>query len=174
MKAVFLIIFLPLVLFSQEQTVSKWQPFEKLIGKWQGTGEGKFGSSTLEREYFYIMDSTFLMAKGKSVYEKQRKNPEGEMHENWDIFSYDKGRSKYVFRQFHAEDIVNTYSADSLKIDKGVLEFKSEFIENFAADWKAMEVYKFIGDDEFVEIFYLAAPGKQYKEYVRNSFERIE
>jgi hypothetical protein len=61
-----------------------------------------------------------------------------------------------------------------MKASNGILEFESESIENFIDDWKAKEVYKIINENEFVEIFYLAAPGKEYSEYVRNTFKRIE
>ena len=98
----------------------------------------------------------------------------GEIHDNWDIISYDKVKAKYVFRQFHAEDITNSFSLDSLKADQGILEFESESTENFIEGWKAKEVYKIINENEFIEIFYLAAPGKEYSEYVRNTFKRIE
>lgn len=174
MRLLLLLIIFSSQLFSQENDVSKWKPFEMLIGKWQGTGEGKYGNSTVEREYFYIMDSTFLMAKNISVYEKQRKNPDGTIQESWDIFSYDTKRLKYVFRQFHSEGIVYTFVADSFKIAKGIYEFDSESAENFSEGWKAKEVYKFLDKDEFIEIFYLSADDKQFKEYIRNSFKRVK
>jgi hypothetical protein len=62
-------------------------------------------------------------------------NPQGEIHDNWNIFSYDKARKKYVLRQFYAEDITNTYSADSSEINVMVLfplELKFHFIAKSA------------------------------------------
>ena len=120
------------------------------------------------------MGGTYIIGKNKSIYEKQEKNPEGEIHDHWDIISYDKVRAKYVFRQFHAEDITNTFLLDSLSDAKGILEFESESIENFKEGWKAKEVYKIINEDEFIEIFYLASPGKEYAEYIRSTFKRVK
>ena len=77
-------------------------------------------------------------------------------------------------RQFHAEDIINTYTLDSSKAADGIYEFESEAIENFGVGWKAKEVYKILNEDEFIEVFYLAPPDKEYSEYVRNTFKRIK
>ena len=79
-----------------------------------------------------------------------------------------------MLRQFHAEDIVNTYSMDSSLAAEGKIELITESIENFGTGWKAKEVYEVINENEFIEIFYLAPPGKDFTEYVRNTFKRIE
>ncbi|MGB5896052.1 MAG: hypothetical protein WBG58_17890 [Ignavibacteriaceae bacterium] len=174
-KILLILLFLSSIIIAQsENDTKKWEPIKSLIGKWEDSGTGKFGDSKIEREYEYLMGGTFIIGKNKSTYEEQEKNPEGEIHDHWDIISYDKVKAKYVFRQFHAEDITNTFSLDSLKADQGLLEFESESIENFIDGWKAKEVYNIINENEFIEIFYLAAPGKDYSEYVRNTFKRIE
>ncbi|MEE9167602.1 MAG: hypothetical protein V3U24_09130 [Candidatus Neomarinimicrobiota bacterium] len=170
----FLILLGSVALSQNSVHTEKWGPFKFLIGKWEGKGVGKFGDSNVTREYEYLMGGTFIVGKNESIYEKQERNPRGEIHDNWDIFSYDKIRRKYVLRQFHAEDITNTYALDSLKASNAVYEFESEAIENFGVGWRAKEVYQIIGNDQFVEIFYLAAPGKEYSEYVRNTFTRIK
>jgi len=174
-KILLILLFLSSIIFAQgESDIIKWESFKFLIGKWEGSGTGIFGDSKIEREYNYLMGGTYLIGKNKSEYEMQEKNPEGEIHHHWDIFSYDKIRAKFVLRQFHAEDITNTYILDSSKVASGLLEFETEAIENFSTGWKAKEVYKIVNENEFIEIFYLAAPGKEYSESVRNTFKRIE
>ena len=176
MKKIFLILlFLSSIIFAQiENDTKKWEPLKFLIGKWEGGGTGKFGDSKIEREYEYLMGGTYIIGKNNSIYEKQEKNPQGEIHDHWDIISYDKVRAKYVFRQFHAEDITNTFSLDSLRAAQGILDFESEAIENFREGWRAKEVYKIINEDEFIEIFYLASLGKEYTEYLINTFKRVK
>ncbi|MCH7613342.1 MAG: hypothetical protein IIB45_08295 [Candidatus Marinimicrobia bacterium] len=176
MKKLILFVFLSgFVALSQNNAqTKKWEPLEFLIGKWEGYGVGKFGNSDVIREYEYLMGRTYIIGKNKSIYEKQEQNPKGEIHDNWDIFSYDKIRAKYILRQFHAEDITNTYGLDSLNAFNGIYEFESEAIENFGIGWRAKEVYQIIDNDHFIELFYLAAPGKEYSEYVRNTFTRIK
>lgn len=174
-----LIIFCMLIIssacYSQADLNStKWKDLEFLIGKWEGTGNGKVGESKVEREYSYLMGGTYIIGKNKSTYGKQEKNPHGEVHINWDIYSYDKNRKKYLIRQFHEEDITNTFSVDSSHVADGEYEFVSESIENFGAGWKAKEVYNVISENEFVETFYLAPPGKDYTVFVENRFKRVE
>ena len=152
----------------------KWQYFCVLEGRWSGEGEGRWGNSTIEREYEFIMEGTFLRGLSKSLYPEQERNPEGEIHDSMDIFSYDKLRKKYVLRQFHAEDIINQYVVDSVGVTLEGFEFVSEAIENFGTGWKAKEVYAFVNDDEFIETFWLAAPGEDYKLYVTNHFYRSD
>jgi len=171
---IFILIISSCISAQQKKTSTKWLPLDFLIGKWEGKGTGKWGESTIIREYGYLMGGTYIIGKNISNYEKQSQNPEGEIHDNWDIISYDKGRKKYVLRQFHAEDITNKYATDSSSVFNGKFEFESEEIENFRSGWKAKEVYIFENENSFVEIFYLSAPGKDYSEYVRNTFKRLK
>ncbi|MHC4141745.1 MAG: hypothetical protein ACYSUF_07675 [Planctomycetota bacterium] len=61
-----------------------WQPLRFFAGRWEGTGEGRWGHSTVEREYEFVLGGKFLFARNKSVYPPQEKNPEGEVHRVYD------------------------------------------------------------------------------------------
>jgi len=170
-----LIVALPTVGFAQDTSaVEKWGPVSVLIGTWEGTGIGRWGTSKVFREYAHLMGGTYIIGKNRSEHERQQVNPGGETHDNWDIFSYDRRRAKYVLRQFHAEDITNTYGLASTKLARGVCECESEAIENLREGWRAEEVYMILSEDEFIEIFLLSAPGEEFQEYVRNTFHRSE
>lgn len=54
-----------------------------------------------------------------------------------------------------------------------MLVFESEAFENFSNSWKARESYEFLSNDEFIETFELAAPGKAFQVYSRNHFKRV-
>ena len=41
------------------------------------------------------------------------------------------------------------------------------------AEWKARETYQFVSDDEFIETFEFAAPGKPYQPYSRALLKRV-
>jgi len=160
------------LLAQEEKKEDVWQPLRFFIGKWEGTGEGRPGVSTVEREYRFVLQDKFIEARNKSVYLPQEDNPKGEVHEDWGLFSYDKGREKFVLRQFHVEGFVNTYVLHSLSEDGKTLVFVTEGIENFAPGWRAREIYKILGDDEFTETFELAAPQLPFETYIVNSFKR--
>jgi hypothetical protein len=103
--------------------------------------------------------------RNKAFYPPQEKNPQGEVHTDWGLFSYDMGRKKFVLRQFHVEGFVNQYVLDSIAPDGKTLVFVTESIENIPAGWRAKETYKLTSNDEFTEVFELAPPGKDFSVY---------
>ncbi len=150
-----------------------WTPFDVLIGSWHGTGSGQPGVGTYERTYEFVLGSKFLQVRNKSVYLPQEQNPQGEVHEDWGLFSFDKKRNTLVFRQFHSEGFVNQYLLDHLSADGQQISFITESIENIADGWQARETYKVISQNEFMETFELAAPGKDFELYTESHFWRI-
>ncbi len=154
------------------QSGDPWEALRFLAGSWQGGGDGRWGHSTVQRDYEFVLNGTFLQARNRSVYPAQEKNPEGEVHNNWDLFSYDAGRGVFVLRQFHDEGFVNRYVAEPPADDSALIVFTTEHIENFMPGWRARETYRILGDDEFEEVFELAPPGGEFKVYVTNRFTR--
>lgn len=149
-----------------------WQPFQIFIGTWEGEGKGESGISRVEREYKFVLGGKFINVTHKSIYPPQEKNPKGETHEDWGFFSYDRKRKTHVLRQFHVESFVTQYRAESIAADGKTLVFVSENLENLPAGWIARETYRIINNDEFVEVFELAAPGKDFSVYSENHFKR--
>lgn len=94
------------------------------------------------------------------------------MHEDIGYISYDKIRKNFVLRQFHVEGFVNQYAFDPLKAEGGTMTFVSEAIENIPAGWRARENYRMSGNDELIERFELAAPGKEFELYSESHFRR--
>ena len=150
-----------------------WEPFNFFIGAWQGEGQGQPGTSRVERNYELVLNEKFLFVKSKSVYEPQEKNPKGETHEEWGLISYDRGRKAYVFRQFHLEGFVNQYVSAEISEDSKTIRFVTEAIENIPTGWKARESYQILGQDEFMEVFELAGPDKDFEVYSKNHFQRV-
>ena len=149
-----------------------WEPLKYFIGSWEGMAKGQPGNGKVEREYQFVLNGKYLQAKNKSVYPPQEKNPKGEVHEDWGLFSYDRGRKQFVLRQFHVEGFVNQYALDRAASSDKTLVFVTESIENIPAGWRARESYRILNNDEFVEVFELAAPGKDFEVYAENRFKR--
>jgi hypothetical protein len=157
------------------QTAQKpdaWEPMKYFIGSWEGTSKGQPGNGTVEREYLFILNGKILQAKSKSTYAPQEKNPKGEVHEDLGLYSYDRARKKFVLRQFHVEGFVNQYISDSKSEDGKTLVFITESIENIPTGFKARETYRIVNDNEFMEVFELAEPGKAFEVYSETSFKR--
>lgn len=173
-KVLFLIIILCGFVSAQTKKPDVWEPMKFFVGKWEGTGKGQPGVSTVEREYKFALNGKFLQATHKSTYAPQEKNPKGEVHEDFGFFSYDKTRKQFIFRQFHVESFIVHYALTSISADGKTFVFDSESIENIPAGYKARETYKVVNENEFTETFELAEPGKEYTVYSENRFKRIK
>ncbi len=77
----------------QDQDV--WQPLRFLEGTWTGQGDGMSGASQVTQSYVFILNTQFLQMKTLSEFKPQEKNPEGEIHEDLGLFSYDTSRKKF-------------------------------------------------------------------------------
>jgi hypothetical protein len=149
-----------------------WGPFRYFVGIWEGTGTGQPGVSKIQREYRFVLNDKFLHVQNKSTYDPQPKNPKGEVHQDWGMMGFDKDRKKFVFRQFHVEGFVNQYVMTSASPDGKTIVFTSENIENIPVGFRARETYKILGPDEFIEVFEIAEPGKDFELYSEGHFRR--
>jgi len=68
------------------------------------------------------------------------------------------------------EGFVNQYVLQNLAEDGKTMVFVTESIENIPSGWRAKETYKVLNDDEFTEVFELAAPGKDFEVCTRSHF----
>jgi hypothetical protein len=151
-----------------------WEPLKYFVGSWESAAKGQPGNGKVEREYQFVLNGKYLQAKNKSTYPPQEKNPKGEVHEDWGLFSYDRSRKQFILRQFHVEGFVNQYALDRAASNDKTLVFVTESIENIPAGWRARESYRILNSDEFVETFELAGPGKEFEVYSENRFKRIK
>lgn len=144
------------------------QQLELLIGTWRGTNSGVPGNGTIERDCARVLNDRFIECRTTVTYPAQEKNPQGEVHVDRAIYSFDKKAKKLVLRQFHGEGFVNSY------VESGPLTFETTGIENIPAGWRARETYKQTAADSYEETFELAAPGKEYSVYSKSTLQRVK
>lgn len=174
-KIIFIILLIPTISFSQSiKQDSLWSPFRWFAGEWTGDSEGQPGKGKYERSYTVILNKKFIEVKNKSTYPPSQQNPKGEVHEDRGFISYDKGRKTFVMRQFHIEGFVNQYKIESISPDGKTIVFISESIENIPAGFRAKETYQIISEDEFLETFELAEPGKNFELYSKAVLKRVK
>lgn len=161
----FLVVAIQTATAKQTKQDSIWQTVNFFTGEWKGTGGGEPGNGSYERTCTFILNKKFIEIRNKTTYLPQEKNPKGELHEDVGYISYDKGRKKFVLRQFHIEGFVNQFTLDSISVDGKTLVFVSEAIENIPMGWRAKETYNIANENEFTETFELAPPGKPFEVY---------
>jgi hypothetical protein len=118
------------------------------------------------------MNGTFLFFRNTSTFKPQEKNPKGETHEDWMIYSFDNGRKVFVARSFNIEGFVNQFIADSISTDGRYFRFTSESSENAPPGLRARLTYKIKANDNFEETFEIAMPNKDFSEWLKNYWTR--
>ena len=156
---------------AQTAPADRWQPVRFMLGTWQGDAEGEPGKGTVERRYELVLGDKFIEEHNTSRYEARDGKPP-EIHHHRSFFSYDKARKTLMLRQFHEEGFVLLYALAAGSTPKRLV-FESVSFENFSNEWKSRETYDAISEDEFVETFELAAPGKEFELYSRSHLRRV-
>jgi hypothetical protein len=144
-----------------------------LVGDWKGAGQGDPGTSTSKRRIESFLNNRYLRVSGRSVYPKQATNPNGEIHEELDLWSFDVARSALILRQFDTLGFVVTYALDKAASSKDRWVLVGEHLENVPKGWRARYIYSRKGDDAYEEVLELDADGKGFKPYVTNQFLRV-
>jgi hypothetical protein len=174
LRLVSLLLFSPILFCSASGPTQAdvWQPLRPFLGTWEGEVHGEPGAGKAERTYRFTLRDHFIQITNKSVYPPQEKNPKGEIHEDIGFISYDAKAKKFMLRQFHVEGFVNQFALESLDEQQRTLVFVTTAIENIAMGWRAKETYRFLNNNEFIEIFALAPPGKDFTTYSETHFRR--
>lgn len=167
MKVIVFLILLSVSSASLAQ--SGLERFENLVGKWEGTGEG-FGNaqSKITAEYTWLMKKQYIEIKHWSEFDPTPQNPEGEIHEDLGIISFDKARNVVVFRQYHNEGFFNEYVLNESKSNAEILVFETERIENFVPGGRARFTIKIFSGKEIETTFDVGFPGKEMACYGAN------
>lgn len=163
---------LPASAGAQAAPADRWQPVRFMLGTWQGEARGEPGKGTVERSYQLVLGEKFIEEHNTSRYEPKAAGKEPEVHHHRSFISYDKARRTLMLRQFHEESFVILYAMNAELSTATRLVFDSVNFENFSNEWKARETYDVKSDDEFIETFELAAPGKEFEVYSHNHFRR--
>jgi len=79
---------------------------------------------------------------------------------------------KIVWRQFHSEGMVNEYVLESVSADGKSMEFITRKIESLPTGFRARKVYRIVSQQEIVETFWLAPPGKDLELYAEARLNR--
>ncbi len=153
---------------------SIWLPLRVFIGSWEGKGGGEPGIGDYARSYQFVLNKKYIEVKNKSMYPPNKDNPNGQVHEDWGYFSYDRARRTFILRQFHIEGFVNQYKLDSISADGKKLVFVSEAIENIPPGWRAKETYEVLSEDQIRETFELAEPNKPFAVYSKVTLNRVK
>ena len=150
-----------------------WEPLRFLLGKWQGTCTGKPGNGVVERTFELILNDKYIQAAGRSTFEPQEQNPDGEIHEELAFFSFDQERKLYVYREFLTEGFVSRYLLEPPEPGAKKLVMATEAIENVPPNWVARLTLTIEGPNAFEETFELKGPNGDWDCYIATKLRRV-
>lgn len=156
----------------EQEKEDRFKLFRFLVGSWTGQQKGVPGVGTGARTYEPVMTETYLLGKNRATYPPQEKNPKGEVHEDWEILSYDRARKTFAVRQFNVESFVVHYVLVRSDPAKQVFVFQSEHIENGPVGMQARLTWKSPAADAFEETFEVAMPGENFETYAESNWAR--
>ena len=119
------------------------------------------------------LEKTFSASPIRLYTRSKRGTLQGEVHEDFGLYSYDKKQKKFVFRQFHVEGFVNEFLEQDISPDGKTLVFVTNKIENIPDGWRARETYTIVNDNEYTEVFELAEPQKDFSIYSKSRWKRV-
>ncbi len=169
-----LVLFLGAAGFADAQpggATDRWSAFQFLLGSWTGEEFASFGEGRGERTYELVLQNRYLLGRNRSVFPPQKGLPDGDVHEDWTLFSFDSDRGATVLRQFNSEGYVNTFVLDVNPALPDRMVFILEHSEN-ARGTRATLTLTRIDADTFEEVFDLTLPGATESVTIRNRWTR--
>ena len=161
-RFIVILLFIPQLLWSQElESWNVWTPLEYFIGDWEGQSFGEAGEGTGQRNYQFVMGSSYLYDRNMIEFEPQGNNATGRVHEDLVFFNYDKQRKVITAHRFCNKGIYYKFVLDSVESDNLNLVFVSEYSENALPGLCMRISYKILSPEIFIETIESCFPGKE-------------
>jgi hypothetical protein len=77
------------------------RPLEWLIGTWEGNADGEPGHGVQVRRYESVLRGAFIMGTNRTNWDPTPAKPEGEVHEDISLISYDRAAKRFVMHVFY-------------------------------------------------------------------------
>ena len=149
----------------------RWAAFEFFAGAWVGEESATFGEGRGERTYELVLQDAYLLSRNRSVFPPHEGLPEGDVHDDWTVLSFDRDRDTYVLRQFNSEGYVNTFVLDAASSPPEHLIFVLDESEN-ARGTRATLTPTRMDANAFEEVFDLTLPGATDSITIRSRWTR--
>lgn len=143
-----------------------------MLGEWRGDEDTSFGRGTGTRSTELVLTGTYMRSANRSEFPPDEKRPNGEVHEDWEIWSFDRALDALVIRQFNSEGFVNQFVQQPAPERPNVLAFETVATENSPPGLRARLVFERLGADEFLETFEIFWPGREEPTVFRNRWRR--
>jgi hypothetical protein len=145
------------------------RPLEWLIGTWEGISTGTPGRGAQVRRYEAVLRGEFVMGTNRTTWSPTPAHPEGEVHEDISLFSYDRAAKRFVMQVFYVERFVAEHVCE--QVDADTFVFTADHVQNGPLGMRSRETLIHRGD-ELESRFELSMPGKDFALYTSEILRR--
>lgn len=156
----------------QPRQAEVWKPLTFFLGKWEGGGDGRGGRCFVQMEFRFLLQKTYMEVKSTYVYEPSKEKPQGEIHEDLGIISFDRARQRFVLHQFHVEDYADYLLLEDRPTDSKTFVFVTERIVNLPGGFRSRMTYRILDNDELEIDWEVAGPGADFLIHSRSRLKR--
>ncbi len=150
--------------------VDPWEAVQRLIGRWEGPATGRPGKGHQVREYKSILRGRFILGTDETRWEPTPESPDGDLHEDLSVLSWDKDAHQLEMRGFYSEGFVHPYRCVAFTGDGSKFVFEASQVEGGPTGMRARETIVFPEPNVLESTFELAMPGGNFEPY---TFERL-
>ena len=156
-----------------ESAAVAYSALEQFNGRWRGVGEGKWGTSSVEKLFATVLDGRITCRSGSSVYPVQERNPKGELHKAHSLMALVKSGSELTLTEYDNEGFIAHYVLDliSSAADESWI-FELTGGENLPPKFRARLTLYAPRDEHYLETFELDFNEKGYVTYLTNKLSR--
>lgn len=145
------------------------RPLEWLLGTWEGTATGEPGQGAQTRRYELVLGGQFIMGRNRTAWSKTADHPDGEVHEDLSLISYDRAAKRFVMHVFYVERFVAEYHGEQQ--DAGTFVFTADRVQNGPPGMRSRETLARDGD-ELRPRFEVAMAGEDFALYTSEELRR--
>ena len=131
---------------ANDETSDAWRAIQRLAGRWEGTASGSPGSGSQVRQYEPILRGRFLMGTNRTRWKATATEPDGEVHEDLAVLSFDRAADQLVMRSFFVEGFACEYRCVEADPAAGRFVFVADRVENGPPGLRARETFVLDGD----------------------------
>ncbi|TVS14181.1 MAG: hypothetical protein EA417_15520 [Gammaproteobacteria bacterium] len=151
---------------------SIWRNLSWFEGFWTGRERGLPGDGRARRCYAPIMDGRFLYARSETRFPPQTRNPDGENHAEWQIFSRDHDGGRVLLRRFGSGGQVTRFVLDPEASRSDRYVFISATFDQAPADAHGRLTLTITGSDGFRERLELGAGPDELRQVMEGRWRR--
>ncbi len=157
---------------SESRFSDRFEPFDWLVGEWQGYGEFSDRVTFIHKRFAYEVAGVFFVERTLDMFPPPEPSTEFEVHQDFAVLHRNNQTGEFTATTFFVETYVTTAAVRVLE-DGQSFVVESTSIQNAPPGMRTRMTYRKLAPDELGLLFELAPPGQDYAVMEEALFKRI-